>query len=736
MQVNTKKVLKITGWVLLGLLAVGAVGGAVAFSKREALLQTVLERGIKKAKRDYKLDVTVGSSRFTGLSTVAFTDIAVVPEERDSLLRIDSVEVGVSLWPLLVGKVAVSSLNLQNGLVNVVRRDSLTNIDFLLKRKKDSTQTEEKRRTDLSVLADNLVDNVLSKIPDDMNVQNLEFRLTDGNRRQSFLTQTAVIDDENLSSTILVNGTEATWHLAGQVDGSDREAAVKLYADGKPLEIPYLQERFDLKLQADTLGAELREAERSGGEFHLEGVGSVRNLRINHPAVALNDVVVPQASMDARVFVGENYVGIDSSSVVRVGRAEARPFVKYTLSPNKIYEVALHTDPQEAQAMFDAFPQGLFESLDGIRVSGKLKYDLRLHLDSSLPDSVKFDATMTPYDFKILQFGKVNLAKMNQPFEHEVYEKGKLVRKFIVPLTEGPENPDFVSFNNISPNIRNAVLTAEDYNFFTHKGFNEKAFRVSIATNYKEKKFKRGASTISMQLVKNVFLNRNKTLSRKFEEILIVWLIENQRIVSKQRMYEVYLNIIEWGRDIYGIGEASRYYFAKHPSQLDIGESIFLAYVVPSPKRALNHFNPDGSVKTYLRGYFRLIGKIMARRGLTPADSSAYGFYGVRVREGLRYEIAPADSLYLDSLEFEPDMEMDSNGEGNDLNDVFRRLFGRDRNEEVSTPNEESGSGAQVQPADTVKSRRQLRQERRERKRRERNRQDAPPESGEVIDIE
>ncbi len=141
-------------------------------------------------------------------------------------------------------------------------------------------------------------------------------------------------------------------------------------------------------------------------------------------------------------------------------------------------------------------------------------------------------------------------------------------------------------------------MTAEDYNFFTHKGFNEKAFRVSLATNFKTKKFKRGASTISMQFVKNAFLNRNKTLSRKAEEILIVWLIENQRIISKERMYEIYLNFIEWGRNIYGIGEASRYYFAKSPSNLDIGESILLSYVIPSPKATLSRFYPDGSVKT------------------------------------------------------------------------------------------------------------------------------------------
>lgn len=722
MQVNKKRILIISGWVLLGIFVLGSIGAGIAYNKREALLKEGLDRAIRKAKRDYDLNVTIGSARFTGLSTVAFSDISVVPQDRDSLLRLEKTEVGVSIWPLIFGRVAVSSLTLQNGLAHVVRRDSTTNVDFLSKsQKKDSLSTTPEngsRRIDLAVVAENLVDNLLAKIPDNMDIRNLELRLTDNERKIRFLTETATIDDEELTSTIRVNGDESVWHLTGTVDASDQEANVSLYADGKPLELPYLEQRYKLKLQVDTLRAELRDVASSGGEFKLKGAGAVRNLRINHPAVALGDVLVENAAMDANLFVGENYIGIDSSSTIHLGKVKARPFVKYTLSPVKIYDVQIHTDALEAQDVFDSFPQGLFESLEGMKVTGKLKYDAVLHLDSSIPDSVQFYSGLTPEQFKIVQFGKEDFSRVNKPFEHEVYEKDKLVRKFIV----GPANPDFTPLNEISPNLRNAVLTAEDYNFFTHNGFNEKAFRLSIATNFKTKKFKRGASTISMQFVKNAFLNRNKTLSRKVEEILIVWLIENQRIISKERMYEIYLNFIEWGRNIYGIGEASRYYFAKSPSNLDIGESILLSYVVPSPKLTLSRFYPDGSVKTYVRGYFRLIGRIMASRGLTPYDTTAYGFYGVRLREGLRQEIAPTDSIEIDSLML-PDEETEEGASG--INDFFRRVFGRDREEpEVVTPQQEPANGTTVQADSVPKTRRQLRRERREQRRREKEQQE------------
>ena len=102
-----------------------------------------------------------------------------------------------------------------------------------------------------------------------------------------------------LRSTIKLNGNQATWHLAGTADPGDREYNLALYAEGqngrpKPIELPYIQKKYNLKVQADTLRAELRDVDRSGGEFRLEGAGSVRNLRINHPAIARTDVLVTQ----------------------------------------------------------------------------------------------------------------------------------------------------------------------------------------------------------------------------------------------------------------------------------------------------------------------------------------------------------------------------------------------------------------------------------------------------------
>jgi membrane peptidoglycan carboxypeptidase len=164
-------------------------------------------------------------------------------------------------------------------------------------------------------------------------------------------------------------------------------------------------------------------------------------------------------------------------------------------------------------------------------------------------------------------------------------------------------------------------MTSEDGSFYLHRGFLPEAFIESMITNIKERRFARGGSTISMQLVKNVFLSRNKTVARKMEEALIVWLVENQGITSKDRMFEVYLNIIEWGPMIYGAQEASRFYFAKDVSKLTLAEAIFMASIVPRPKWFRYSFDEHGHLRESNAGFYRQVSEKMLKKGwISEAD--------------------------------------------------------------------------------------------------------------------
>jgi hypothetical protein len=414
----------------------------------------------------------------------------------------------------------------------------------------------------------------------------------------------------------------------------------------------------------------MRGVERSGDELKINGSWKVKNLLVNHSRISLNDVIVENASLDADMVIGKNFISIDSTSTIHMKDVDIHPFIKYTLTPSKIYELKIFTDELDAQQLINSFPQGLFESLEGIQVAGKLQYNLDFYLDSEKPDNVIFNSRLKNSGFKVKKWGKTNLQKINGSFVYTPFEYGKPMRDIII----GPENPNFTPIDQIAPYLKNALLTAEDPSFYSHNGFVEESIRKSISTNFKEKAFKRGGSTISMQLVKNVYLNRQKTLARKIEEILIVWIMENGHLSSKQRMFETYLNLIEWGRNVYGIGEASRYYFGKSPSELNIGESIFLASIVPKPKSGLYRFEGNGSLRSGLSSYFNFIGGIMAKRGMTPPDSNYYGFYSVRLKESLRSGL-PVDSLVADSL------FIDNGSEEQD--GILQQLFGKKRGDSL-----------------------------------------------------
>jgi hypothetical protein len=670
------KYIRIAGITALILVVIMLIGGYVAYSKREVLLQKAIYKAKAKAKRDYNLDVKIGSAHFTGLSTVAFSDISVVPDQRDSLLSVKKFSVSVKILPLVFGNIKLAEVVLQEGHLNLTSIKGVRNFDFLFKKKKDTVNTGNK--VDLSELSNNLINEVLYKIPDDLSLHNFLVSFADDSSHVKMLAQTAIIKNGKLASTIKVDDGAATWHIDGIMLPSDKDIDVHLYADGKKVELPIIEKKFKLKLNFDTISTKLSNVKHSGGETKIYGSWSVRNLLLNHPGLSVSDIVVPNGSIDANLFVGTNYISLDSSSVIHVKKLTANPYLKYTLNPVKIYEMKIKTGWLNAQDLFDSFPQGMFESLEGIQVTGKLNYSLNLFLNRAHIDDMIFNSTLQKdKDFRIIKYGKADLGKLNKTFVYVPYERGKAMP----PHTIGPGNSDFTPLEQISPNVRHAVMTAEDPSFYTNRGFVDESIRKSFITDIKEKKFKRGGSTISMQLIKNSFLSRNKTLSRKIEEILIVWLIENNRIMSKNRMLEVYFNIIEWGRGIYGIGDASRYYFGKSPSDLTLGESIYLASIVPNPKAGLYAFQPDGTLRPGLHGYFNLIGRLMAGKGLIERDSNAYGFYNVRLREGLRRE-APVDTLVADSLIHQT--SDDDNGIGvapifdePKHPNFFQRLFGK-----------------------------------------------------------
>ena len=167
----------------------------------------------------------------------------------------------------------------------------------------------------------------------------------------------------------------------------------------------------------------------------------------------------------------------------------------------------------------------------------------------------------------------------------------------------------WVLLRTIPKDAVNAVIVAEDGTFWSHEGFDWFEFKESMKRNLEEGRPARGASTITQQLVKNLFLSSSKNPLRKLKEWILTWYME--RTLSKSRILELYLNVIEWGNGLYGIEAASQHYFGKSVSSLGRQECARLAAVIPSPRR----FRADGDSR-YVARRSRIILDRMAARGL------------------------------------------------------------------------------------------------------------------------
>ncbi|MGA2152100.1 MAG: biosynthetic peptidoglycan transglycosylase [Geobacteraceae bacterium] len=158
----------------------------------------------------------------------------------------------------------------------------------------------------------------------------------------------------------------------------------------------------------------------------------------------------------------------------------------------------------------------------------------------------------------------------------------------IHPFVVGPRNAWWTTSENIPPEMKWAVIVAEDADFYRHEGIDVTAMKNAIKYDLEKKRFARGASTITQQVAKNLYLSREKTITRKIEEIIIAKRMERE--LTKGRIIELYLNIVELGPMVYGIGNGARYYFDKPAGALTPRECAFFAAMLPGPQEVYNPY--------------------------------------------------------------------------------------------------------------------------------------------------
>ena len=194
-------------------------------------------------------------------------------------------------------------------------------------------------------------------------------------------------------------------------------------------------------------------------------------------------------------------------------------------------------------------------------------------------------------------------------------EYPQIDRAFLVKALNDKLGASFVPYDDLPESLVGAFVCTEDPQFWDHKGISPYFIGYAIRENLQRKKISRGASTITMQVARNLFLNHNRTLLRKAEEGIIALLLENYHKVGKQTIMELYANLIEFAPGIYGVQAASRFYFDKDVCELLLTEVLTLTYIIPRPRHFYEALlDRTEQLRRNLRRHIRSYASVMFRK--------------------------------------------------------------------------------------------------------------------------
>lgn len=422
-------------------------------------------------------------------------------------------------------------------------------------------------------------------------------------------------------------GVEADLHtlpagkvvLLGHLQPQLRQAVLDLHAEGLDLAQSPLPALLPGMLSSGTLDADVAvDLVEHGRRVDVIGQVQVRDLVYFHERLARSPV--PFASLEADLDLSFdiaqrrlesvasrlrlNRIPLDLDGEVDLGRG--KPLVRLSCGTGRI----------EAADLAASVPKELIPRLHVRGLEGHASFAASLMLDIANPEGLRLRIDADVNKLKIRSLGAgLEVEALAHPFVHtwEDEEREELYR-----LESGPGSASWVPLNEVPRILLTAILAQEDGGFHGHHGFSLLHVKGSLIQNLRSGRFARGASTISMQLARNLFLGREKLLSRKLQEVVLTWRLEQE--LDKERILELYVNVIEWGRGVFGLRAAAAHYFGKAPFELGVAECLFLSTAIPRPRAVDKLFLAGKGASRYHTSTIKWMMQLLHQRGHLDAE--------------------------------------------------------------------------------------------------------------------
>ena len=398
------------------------------------------------------------------------------------------------------------------------------------------------------------------------------------------------------------------------------EGSIELRRISLALIAPFAPKLPLYNAEVGTLSAELELAASSSEQISIEGSLGLRELALSSERIAAKPVENINLDLGGKGvwYPGERLLQIERGQV-RMGKVRVLIDGELERTPEH-YRVDLSAKlpPTRCNDVIGAIPEDVLGSLSRFQWSGNWSALTQVSLDSRELEATELLIRVR----NLCQFERtprwVRVERFQEPFRHRAIEPDETVFE----MRTGPGTPNWVAFAEISPFMPAAAISHEDGAFYEHGGFAPWAIRDALVRNLQEGRYVVGASTISMQLAKNLYLQREKTIARKVQEVILTWWLENA--LNKDEILELYLNVIEYGPAVYGLRHAAAYYFGRNPIDLSPAEAAFLACMLPSPKRY--HVSYErGALSRSMKSKMRRLLEHMAKRERIGIEALEYG---------------------------------------------------------------------------------------------------------------
>lgn len=451
---------------------------------------------------------------------------------------------------------------------------------------------------------------------DDGHVREARARLGDPNAGPAL---DVTVNRPGISS---ISGASTAGSGAGSVRGSVPRWSINAQGEALPLRevarwihgVPW----HDVEQGRVRLSAQITPVEGQSGAIEATGECALENFGLSHPKLSHDPVVGLSVSLRGTALIDRAHRRVQTNGLtVTVNHVQGVVSGWAEKSQDHVaLDVNLRLDRSSCDGIRSSLPPSLTGPVAELSLGGDIAAAVHVAVDTRQLETTQFDVRL---DDRCYVSARDTFTRGAQrfagPFVQRVQEPTGM-RAFVT----GPGTAVWVPIGSISQYVIDGVLSREDGRFYRHAGVDPFEIRHAIIRNLTAGRFVYGASTISMQLAKNVFLAREKTLVRKLQEFVLTWYLE--RTLGKDAILELYLNVVEFGPGVYGIGPASRFYFDREPSELTPLQSIFLATLLPSPvQRSAPFFRGSAGPGTMnlLRGHAR----IMNMRGLLTAEELA-----------------------------------------------------------------------------------------------------------------